>query len=100
MEMIVEVVGEKQNPLLDRKEFTVKVSDYEGTPSRDALCTELAKKLGAAKDCVYVEKLDQGYGTKKSTAFVQVYSSVAAMQKRIHKKNMRQSGKKKAAAPA
>lgn len=98
--MKIEILSEKNNPLLDRKELVVAVADYDATPGRDALAEEIAKKTGAGKESVYVKKLDQGYGAKKSRAFVHVYSSAAALQKRVHKKAMRTSGKKKAAPAA
>ncbi len=98
--MKIEVLTEKNNPLLDRKELVVAVADYDATPKRDELAGEVAKKSGCEKECVYVEKLAQGFGAKKARAFVHVYSSAAAHAKRVHKKAMRTSGKKKTAPAA
>jgi small subunit ribosomal protein S24e len=97
--MKIELVSEKDNPLLERKEVVVKVSDYGATPSRTDLLEELPKILkGANKEGVYIEKVDQHYGRKQTLVMAHVYASRESLEKHIHKKLLRTSGKKKAAA--
>ncbi len=97
--MKVELVSEKDNPLLDRKEVVVRLSDYSATPSRTELLEELPKALrSAGKDCVYILKVEQHYGSKHALVHAQVYSSKDSLEKHVHKKLLRTSGKAKKAA--
>lgn len=92
--MFVEVIEEKRNPLLERREVLARVSEYETTPSRDAIIEELAKKLNASKESVYIAKVEQHFGQKKALVQAQVYASAQALDKHVHKKLLHTSGKK------
>ena len=97
--MKIEVVSQKDNPLLERQEVVVKVTEYSSTPSRTELLEELPKALkGAQKDGVYIQKVDQHYGRKQTLVMAHVYASKESLEKHVHKKLLRESGKKKAAA--
>ena len=79
--------------------MVVKVTEYSSTPSRTELLEELPKALkGAQKDGVYIQKVDQHYGRKQTLVMAHVYASKESLEKHVHKKLLRESGKKKAAA--
>ena len=97
--MKVELVSEKDNALLDRKEVVIKISEYGATPSRTELLEALPKALkGAKADGVYIQKVDQHYGKKNALVIAHVYESRESLEKHVHKKLQRTSGKTKKAA--
>jgi small subunit ribosomal protein S24e len=73
--MKIEVISEKENPLMKRKEYWVMVG-HEGkeTPSRHGLLPEVAKKLGAKEDVTVLCKVFSERGSAKSRAKIFVYA--------------------------
>lgn len=97
--MKLEVLQEKKNPLLDRREVRLRLDSYEATPSRTELVEEIAKKTGGKKEGVYIRKVGQSYGATKAVVTADIYESAAALEKRVHKKHMRTTGKNKPRKP-
>ena len=61
--MELQVVSKRENPLLKRVEVTFKaVHKTEATPTRDAIRSELAKQLKAAKEAVVVDRSESSFG--------------------------------------
>ncbi len=74
--MELQVVAKKENPLLNRVEVTFKaVHKAEGTPTRDAIRSELAKQLKAAKDAVVVDRSVSSFGRFETLGYAKVYKS-------------------------
>ncbi len=74
--MELQVVTKKENPLLKRVEITFKaVHKAEATPTRDALRSELAKQLNAAKDRVVVDRSVSSFGRFETVGYAKVYKS-------------------------
>ncbi len=74
--MELHVVAKKENPLLKRVEVTFKaVHKAEGTPTRDAIRSELAKQLKAAKDAVVVDRSVSSFGRYETVGYAKVYKS-------------------------
>jgi len=79
----VDVIGKKQNKLMERTEVTFKIShDGEGTPTRDAIKTSLAGALSVQKERVIVDRMNSAYGKGDSDGYAKVYDSVEAAKKR------------------
>ncbi len=74
--MELQVMAKKENPLLNRVEVTFKaVHKAEGTPTRDAIRSELAKQLKAAKDAVVVDRSVSSFGRFETLGYAKVYKS-------------------------
>ncbi len=79
--MKVEITSEKQNALFGRKEVQLAIEGDKATPSRKDVIGAVCKKLSASADCVSLQKIEQGYGSKKVHALAYVYSSKEALEK-------------------
>lgn len=66
------VLHEKENKLLERKEITAEFETHDGTISRKNALQELKKKYGGE---VVIEKIEQKFGEKKVTVEARVYAS-------------------------
>jgi len=74
--MELQVLTRKENPLLKRVEITFKaVHKAEPTPTRDALRSELAKQLQAAKDTVIVDHAESSFGRYETRGYAKIYKS-------------------------
>jgi small subunit ribosomal protein S24e len=74
--MELQVVAQKENPLLKRVEVTFKaVHKAEPTPTRDAIRSELAKLLKASKDVVVVDRSVSSFGRYETLGYAKVYKS-------------------------
>ena len=90
--MKVEVIEEKQNPLLHRKELTVKVTGFDKTPSREEVRNQLIAKLGAKEKTLLLDEIKQEYGKQEATAFVKIYEDEEKLQKYELKHKIKRNG--------
>ncbi len=80
--MKLEVLQERKNALLgNRREVEFAVVADNATPSRKELLDAASKKLGVPADCVSIQKISQGFGSKKSKMLVHAYPSPDALAK-------------------
>lgn len=73
--MNIEKIEEKENPLLHRKEVTIKVKGYKQTPRRIELLEEIVAKLGYDKETTVIGKINQEYGKKEAKCDLEVYET-------------------------
>ncbi|MEK6977826.1 MAG: 30S ribosomal protein S24e [Candidatus Hydrothermarchaeota archaeon] len=73
--MEIEIIEERENPLLERRELTVKVTHDAATPTRDAVREKLIALLNAGKDTVILGSLKSKFGVRESIAAVKVYKT-------------------------
>ena len=73
--MEIEIIEERENPLLERRELTVKVTHDAATPPRDAVREKLIALLNAGKDTVILGSLKSKFGARESIAAVKVYKT-------------------------
>ncbi len=79
--MKLDVLHEKKNALLGRKEVEFAVVADKATPSRKELIDAASKKLSVGAGCVSIQKISQGYGSKTSKMLVHAYPSADALAK-------------------
>lgn len=75
--MDIEIIKEKENPLLDRTEIVFNVSGTGPTPSRDEVKNKLVALLNSQYELVVLDKLATEYGTQKTVGYAKVYSDAA-----------------------
>ncbi len=77
--MELQVITKRENPLLKRVEVSFKaIHKAEGTPTRDAIRSEIAKQLKAAKDAVIVDRSESAFGRFETLGYAKVYQSKEA----------------------
>lgn len=79
--MDVEILSERENPLLDRKEvkFRVKYPGV-GTLNRQEVRSKLIALLNSNKDLTILDYLKPEYGRHSSLGYVKVYASTDAIK--------------------
>lgn len=73
--MKIEILTEKENPLLKRKEVEVRITHDAATPS----ISEIRKKIAASKDIgkgtIIIESFKSKYGSRETLGTVKVYQT-------------------------
>ena len=77
----LDIAEEKENPLLNRKEYRVKITQEGSTPSRKEISDAVKGKIKANQELVIVDRVNQHYGKKQCTVYVKVYKSKEALEK-------------------
>lgn len=105
--MDVEIIDQRQNPLLNRKEIKFKIlHPKEPTPNRDSARDKIASMSNAKKEQVIIDSLDTTFGKSETTGYAKVYPSKEEAMKNERDYELKRNrqiddGKgKKAAAPA
>ncbi len=71
-----EIVEEKYNPLIKRKEIIVRIGHIgKSTPSRGLIRHEIARIYGVDANRVYVRMIKTEYGMSVSNAEIHIYDS-------------------------
>ncbi|OIO24509.1 hypothetical protein AUJ14_05900 [Candidatus Micrarchaeota archaeon CG1_02_55_22] len=83
--MKLEIISEKQNDLLQRKEVVVRVAGGKA-PTRLELLEEAPKVLKTERACIVVNSITPTYGANGVTAQIDVYASPDALKKFAHPK--------------
>lgn len=80
--MELNIIKEKEVPLLDRKRVTVTITQTEGkTPSRLAVKKAVAKKLKVKEETVVVRHIYSKFGSPISKAITHIYKNEDAKKK-------------------
>ena len=72
--MDLEIIHEKENLLLDRKEIAFNILHTSATPSREDVKNKLIALLNSQYELVIIDKLTSEYGTQKTIGYAKVYS--------------------------
>jgi small subunit ribosomal protein S24e len=106
--MKVQVLTDRQNPLLQRREIEVLVKDFGATPNRKELAKAIAGELQVDEATLLLDKVNQEFGKKEAVCYVKVYQAVEMKNKyepaykrrrmgeEIPKKEKKKKGKKAA----
>ncbi|MBI2148015.1 hypothetical protein HYU19_06130 [Candidatus Woesearchaeota archaeon] len=95
--MKIEIIKERETPLLSRTRATLNV-EYEGaTPSRMALRKEIAKKVGSDEKLTVIRHVYTKFGRQKAKVIVNIYKTENDMMSVEHAKLIsKHLGKKEA----
>lgn len=79
--MNLELIKEKEIPLLKRKRVTLKYnSQDQKTPSRKSVLKEVAKKINVKEDTIAIRHIYPQFGQSASKIIVHVYKDNKTMQ--------------------
>ena len=73
--MEIDIISEKENPMLHRTDVRFEVTHEEASPSRLSVRDSLAAKLNKDSDEVVVHKLDTKYGMRTTVGYAKVYET-------------------------
>lgn len=73
--MKVEIVEERENPLLNRRELKIRVLHKDATPSRREVREKLIALLGVEGERVILDSYKSRFGVRESYGTARVYDS-------------------------
>ena len=74
--MDLDILDDKENKVMHRKEIRLKVSGFGATPNKEEIKKSLTAKVNANESNVVVDRVDQKYGKSEAVCYVKVYESV------------------------
>ena len=93
--MKIEVIEEKENPLLHRKELTIRIKEFEKTPSKEEVKKQAVAKLGSNENKLLLDRITQEYGKQEAIAFVKIYESEEKLKEYESKHKIKRNGMEK-----
>jgi len=92
--MRFDVLEEKNNPLLRRKEIVLGL-DYEGgaTPKKEDLIEKLAEHFKVEKEFIEISQITSATGIPKGKAFVKVWEIKPPEKKKVKKEEKKEEKK-------
>lgn len=73
--MDIQVIKEKSNPLLNRREVVFKVLHDEATPSRKSVVDRLAATMNSKEGLVIVDSLKTDFGKRETIGYAKIYET-------------------------
>lgn len=93
----MELIEERQNSLLNRRELSLNVSELASPPSMDTAKKMVAEKFSVPEENVHISKIAGKFGSNDFVLSANVYNTSAEREKFHVKKVKAKAG---AAAPA
>jgi small subunit ribosomal protein S24e len=75
MRMDIQVIQERSNPLLNRREIVFKVTYDEATPSRKSIVDKLAATMNSKQGLVIVDNLKTEFGKREGVGYAKIYDN-------------------------
>ncbi len=73
--MDIQVISEKNNPMLSRREIVFKVTYDEATPSRKSIVDRLAATMNSKQGLVIVDSIKTEFGKRESIGYAKIYEN-------------------------
>lgn len=73
--MDIQVIRERGNPLLERREVVFKVIHDEATPTRKSVVERLAATMNSRPGLVFVDHLRTEFGKRETIGYAKIYES-------------------------
>ena len=92
----MELLEEKHNPLLNRKEIKLKVLDLPTPPSMEAARKIVSEKFSVAEENIHIIKVAGKFGSRGFTIIAKIYGSSPEREKfhLVNKKQKKEVKKK------
>jgi small subunit ribosomal protein S24e len=86
MRLDIQVIEEKNNPLLNRREVVFKIIHDDATPSRKIIVDRLAATMNSKRGMVIVDNIRTEFGKLESIGYAKIYESEerARQVERVH----------------
>jgi small subunit ribosomal protein S24e len=86
MKLEIQVIEEKNNPNLNRREIVFKVIHDESTPSRKSVVERLAATMNSKSNLVFVDSMNTEFGKRETIGYAKIYETAerAKQVERVH----------------
>jgi small subunit ribosomal protein S24e len=81
--MELQIIKDKKNPLLKRREVSLKINN-KGTPSRIDVKNKLAAMANSKPELIVIRHLDTAFGKMELTGTACIYESEEQLKKLAH----------------
>jgi small subunit ribosomal protein S24e len=75
MKLDIQVIEEKNNPMLNRREVVFKVIHDESTPSRKSVVERLTATMNSKPGLVFVDSLKTEFGKRETIGYAKIYEN-------------------------
>ncbi|MEM4268328.1 MAG: hypothetical protein QXK37_05885 [Candidatus Woesearchaeota archaeon] len=79
--MEIEILKEKETPLLSRKRLTAFIHYKGSTPSRIEVLREIAKKTGVNQEHIVIKHIYPVFGANKSKVVANIYETRESLER-------------------
>jgi small subunit ribosomal protein S24e len=76
--MDLEIIEEKDNTLLNRRELKLKIDHDAATPSRMDVKKNVATKFNVDPDLVIIDNMKSKFGKSETKAYIKIYKTTEA----------------------
>ena len=73
--MDIQVIQEKNNPMLNRREIVFKVTYDEATPSRKSIVDKIAATMNSKQGLVIVDNIKTEFGKREGIGYAKIYEN-------------------------
>lgn len=73
--MDIQVIQEKNNPMLNRREIVFKVIYDEATPSRKSIVDKIAATMNSKQGLVIVDNIKTEFGKREGIGYAKIYEN-------------------------
>ena len=73
--MDIQIIEEKNNPLLNRREVVFKVDHDGATPSRKSIVDRIAATMNSKEGLVIVDNLRTEFGKRETIGYAKIYET-------------------------
>jgi small subunit ribosomal protein S24e len=75
MNLDIQIIEERNNPLLKRREVVFKVIHEDATPSRKSIVERLAATMDSKVGLVIVDEIKTAFGKRESLGYAKIYET-------------------------
>jgi small subunit ribosomal protein S24e len=75
MKMDIQIIEDKNNPLLNRREVVFKVNHESATPSRKSIVDRIAATMNSKEGLVIVDNLRTEFGKRETIGYAKIYET-------------------------
>ena len=73
--MDIQIIEEKNNPMLNRREVVFKVTHESATPSRKSIVDRIAATMNSKEGLVIVDNLRTEFGKRETIGYAKIYET-------------------------
>ena len=73
--MDIQIIEEKNNPLLNRREVVFKVDHESVTPSRKSIVDRIAATMNSKEGLVIIDNLRTEFGKRETIGYAKIYET-------------------------
>ncbi len=74
--MEIQLIEEKSNSLLNRREVVFKIIHDEGTPSRKSVVERIAATMNSKPGLVFVDNMNTEFGKRETLGYAKIYETI------------------------